>query len=198
MIPAGAMRRSKELAIRIRETAQGLEFSSSDRHRLSAALLDQVHEHHQAIQLLLENDCVGSAIALLRGMFEAAVRGVWLFRCASDVEIERFKRGRVKQQFGELVADVEGALQVPGSALSRVQRSYWRAMCSYDHAGYLQAVRRITATDIGPNYAEAEEIEVLSFADFCLVLASAAMCTLCDRADVGIRIAEMLGEGGGD
>lgn len=191
-----AMTRSRELAARIGDIAQGLEFPPSDRNRLSAALLDQVHEHHQAIRLLLENECVGSAIALLRGTFEATVRGVWLFRCASDIDVERFRRDKVEKEFGELIDDVEGALQVSTGALSRVKSTSWRAMCSYDHAGYLQAVRRITPSDIGPSYGEAEQVEILSLADFCLALASAAMCALCNRADLGIRVAEMLHKSG--
>jgi len=191
---AESIKRSKELVAGIRLVTQGLHLPSSDRNRLSAALLDQVHEHHDAILLLLENGCVGSAIALLRGTFEATVRGVWLFRCASDIEIDRFRRGKIKKKLDDLVIDVERALQLPGSALSDVKGSSWHAMCGYDHAGYLQAVRRITPTDIGPNYSEAEQIEILSLADFCLVLASAAMCALCNRADEGTRIAEMLGK----
>lgn len=193
---AESIERSKGLATRIRVMARGLQLLPSDRNRLSAALLDQVHEHHNAVLLLLENECVGSAIALLRGTVEATVRGIWLFRCASNVEISRFRRGKIKKKFDELVAEVEDALQMPGSALSHVKRTSWHAMCSYDHAGYLQAVRRITPTDIGPNYSEAEQHEILAVADFCLVLASATMCALCDRADKGARITEMLGKSG--
>jgi hypothetical protein len=166
---AEAIKKSQELAARISGIAQGLQFSPSDRNRLSAALLDQVHEHHQAVQLLLNQKCAGSAAALLRGTFEASVRGVWLLRCASDAEIEQFKRDRLKKHFCELVADVEGVLDVRGGVLSHLKRSSWRAMCSYDHAGYLQAARRITPTDIGPNYSEAEQLETLSLTNFCLV-----------------------------
>lgn len=132
-------------------------------------------------------------MALLRCAFEAAVRGIWLFRCASDIEIDRFRRDKIEKNFGDLVADVESALQMPGGALSHIRRSSWHAMCSYAHAGYLQAVRRITPTDIGANYSEAEENEILSLADFSLVLASTTMCALCNRADVGARIAHMIG-----
>jgi hypothetical protein len=91
-----------------------------------------------------------------------------------------------------MVSAVEIALDAHGGQLSNIKQSYWSAMCSYAHGGYLQAVRRITSSDIGPNYSEAEQIELLSFADFCLVLACVSSCSLGGRSDLAARITQLL------
>ena len=187
-----ALESSRELVGRINAAAQGVEFPSSDRARLSAALMDQVHEHHESIQLLLEKKLVGSAFALLRVTFETAVRGIWLFMCATDVEVEQFKADRLNKKFAELISAVEAIVGAPESALSQVKAKFWGGMCSYAHGGYLQAVRRISSTDIGPNYSEEEQIGVLSFSDFCLVLVSVSLCALGNRGDIANLIAQML------
>jgi len=185
-----ALKGSRELAGRIATTAQGVAFPASDRARLSAALMDQVHEHHESIRLLIEKDLVGSAFALVRITFENAVRGIWLFRCASDDELEQFKADRLEKHFGELVALVERFVGAPGTALSQAKTRFWGPMCSYAHGGYLQAVRRISATEIGPNYSEEEQIGVLSFANFCLLVVSVELCSLAGRDDLANSIAQ--------
>lgn len=187
-----ALQVSRELASRIGLVAQGIEFPAFDRVRLSAALLDQVHEHHQAIQLLLEKELVGSAFALVRSTFEATVRGSWIFRCATDVEIEKFKKDTLSLNFSELIEAVEGCFETHGSALSEIRAKYWSGMCSYAHGGYQQAVRRISATDIGPEYSEEAQLGVLSFADFCVVLASIELCSLGGHDDLADQIAKLL------
>lgn len=187
-----ALQGSRELAGRINAAAQGVQFPASDRARLSAALLDQVHEHHESIQLLLEKKLVGSAFALVRIIFETTVRGIWLFRCASDPEVEQFKADKLKKKFGELIAAVENVVGAQGSALSQMKSKFWAGMCSYAHGGSLQAVRRISATHIGPQYSEEEQVGTLSFSDFCVLLASVELCALGNREDLANRIAEML------
>jgi uncharacterized protein DUF6988 len=189
---ADALKNSREIESNVNAAAQGVQFPDSSRARLSAALLDQVYEHHESIQLLLEKKLVGSAFALLRPTFETALRGIWLFRCATDAEVEQFKKDRLDKTLAELISAVEAAVDAPGTALSHVKAKYWNGMCSYTHGGYLQAVRRNSMTDIGPEYSEEEQIGVLSFADACLLLASVSICSLGNREDLAKRIAHML------
>lgn len=191
-MPIKAINKSQQLVKTIENIMQAIQFDASERTLLSAALLDQVHEHHKAILLLLENDCTGSAAALLRSIFEATIRGVWLLRCATDSDIDRFKRDKLKQPFNTFVTSIEDVLNKHGSVLSHIKKSSWDAMCNYNHAGYLQAVRRITPVDIGPNYSEAEQAEVLRLADFCLTFASAAICDICNQPQATSTFIKML------
>jgi hypothetical protein len=170
----------------------GVPFPTTDRARLAAALLDQVHEHHSAIRQLVRSGAVGSAFALVRVAFETMVRGIWIFRCASDAEIQAFQSDRLEKPLSRLIAEVEDAVGVPGTALSSAKNRYWAGMCSYAHGGYLQAMRRITADDIGPNYSEEEQVFALSFADFCVTLASIEMFSLADRTQDAKRIVALF------
>lgn len=101
------------------------------------------------------------------------------------------KADRPKQDLDKLIAIIEGVVGVPQSALSLTKQKYWNGMCSYVHGGYLQAVRRISVTDIGSNYTDDEQIGVLSFANFCLLLASVELCALGNRDDLAVSIAHL-------
>ena len=57
--------------------------------------------------MLVTNRLYGSAFVLIRSVFESYIRGVWLYRCASDTEIEAFKTDKLKKNFEELVQDIE-------------------------------------------------------------------------------------------
>jgi hypothetical protein len=175
---------SKTLADSFDEVVNTLEFQASDRTRLGAALLDQAHEHHKAIRLLLSNSTVGSAFSLVRILFETTVRGIWLLRCATDAEVEEFKADTIRKTFGMLVNEVEDLFGTSGGVLSNIRTNYWQAMCSYAHGGYLQAVRRLTPEHITPIYSEDEKKEALQFADFCFVLASVEIFSVTNRPEL--------------
>jgi hypothetical protein len=175
---------SQKLAESIDREINDLELPATDRARLSAALLDQAHEHHRAIRLLLSNDVVGSAFSLVRILFETTVRSIWLARCATDSELEQFKADTIDKHFGTIIGEVEAFFGFVGGTLFKVKLDYWRAMCSYAHGGYLQAVRRITTEHIRPIYSEDEKMEALRFADFCFMLASIEIFSLANRSDL--------------
>lgn len=70
----------------------GLEIRSDERTRISAACFDVALEHQKSIVLLIANHLVGSAFSLVRVLFETYIRGLWLERCASETEIEKYKK----------------------------------------------------------------------------------------------------------
>ncbi len=143
----------------------GLEVSSAERTRLAAGCLDVALEHQKAIVLLVCKKLYGSAFSLSRLIFEAYVRGVWLHRCASDSEIERYKKDKLKKTFDSLIQDIEKIDGFKEGVLSDVKATNWKAMNSYTHSGYLQLVRRNKKETIEPNYTSEEIIEVLNNAN---------------------------------
>ena len=50
---------------------------------------DQALEHHEAIWLLSERNLNGSALAMVRLVWDAMLRAVWLNACATDEQIEQ-------------------------------------------------------------------------------------------------------------
>lgn len=141
----------------------GLTIRSGHRSRLAAGCLDLALEHQKSIVFLVTNRFYGSAFSLVRLTFEAFVRGVWLYRCATESDLERFKRDTFKKEFGVLVADVEQLEDFSDGVLSWAKERSWTAMNSFTHCGFHQVVRRNTEESIEPDYSEDEVVEALNF-----------------------------------
>lgn len=45
------------------------------------------HNHYEAIVLLMQNDLPSSSAALLRPLLESHIRGLWIWQCAKEIEI---------------------------------------------------------------------------------------------------------------
>ncbi len=141
----------------------GLEVSSEDRVRIAAGRLDTALEHHKAILLLVSRSFYGSAFALVRLLFEAYIRGLWLHRCASATQLELFKAEKLDKGFGTLIGEIEKIDGFEEGILSDTKLKSWKSMNSYTHSGFMQIARRNTASTIEPNYTEEEILEALNF-----------------------------------
>lgn len=143
----------------------GLEISSDDRTRISAACFDVALEHQKAIVLLIAKKLVGSAFSLVRILFEAYIRGLWIGKCATDNEIEKFKKNKLEKTFATLIQEIEQQDGFQEGVLSKAKSANWKAMNSYTHSGFFQSVRRLKEETIEANYEEDEILEILGFSD---------------------------------
>jgi hypothetical protein len=157
------IRESGELINWLDDSIHGVEIKSDIRSQLAIGCLEVALEHQKAIVLLISHSLYGSAFALLRLLFEAYVRGVWLHRCAADADLERFKRDKLDKSIATLTQDIEKLDGYDSGVFSKVKDKSWNPMNSYTHSGYLQICRRIKGTTIEPNYVEDEIVEVLNF-----------------------------------
>jgi hypothetical protein len=158
------IREAEELIQWLDSNIDGLDLPANDRMRLAAGCLDMALEHQKSIVLLTANSLFGSAAALVRSEFEAYVRGVWLLYCASDLEIEKFKKDKLEKNIGQLIEDIEKHDAFNVGTLSHVKQTSWKAMNSFTHSGLYQIIRRNTASEITPNYTDAELIDALDTA----------------------------------
>ena len=78
----------KTVVLWISEQTSGMLLPAGLRARMALGCLDLAIEHQAGICALAEQALWGPVFALLQCMFDAFVRGVWLARCASDVELE--------------------------------------------------------------------------------------------------------------
>jgi len=189
--------RTKELIIKSEELIQwldkhidGIEISSEERTRLAAGCLDTALEHHQAILLLVSRSLFGSAFALVRLLFEAYIRGIWLHRCASDSELELFKAEKLDKKFGTFIQEIERIEGFEECVLSNAKLKSWSAMNSYTHTGFMQIVRRNTASAIEPNYTEGEILEALNFANAIGLLSALEISHLAGSEELANSILE--------
>src|SRR6266446_8458214 len=101
------LKESEDLIHWLDQSLHGVEIKVEMRTRLAVGCLDIALEHQKAIVLLISQVLYGSAFALVRLIFEAYVRGVWLHRCASDADLERFKTDTLGKAFATLIQDIE-------------------------------------------------------------------------------------------
>lgn len=157
------IRKSEALIQWMDQRIDGLEISSDERTRISAACFDITLEHQKAIVLLVANQLIGTAFSLVRLLFEAYIRGLWLGKCASDQEIEKYKKNRLDKTFATLIQEIEQIEGFQEGVLSKAKTANWKAMNSYTHSGFFQSVRRNKDDTIEPNYDVDEILEVLGF-----------------------------------
>jgi len=172
------------------ERIDGLEISCDDRTRISSACLDMAHEHQKAIVLLIAKGLFGSAFSLVRLMFEAYVRGLWLGRCASEQEIEKYKKDKLEKSFATLIQEIEQIKGFNEGVLSSAKTANWSSMNSYTHSGYLQSVRRNRTDAIEPNYSTQEIIDVLGFANAIGMLSALQIALLVGNEKLTMELLE--------
>jgi len=161
-----------------------LSIPTNDRALISACCLEAALEHHRSIVLTSTASYYGTAFALVRLEFEAYVRGVWLHHCATDDQLNMFKRDELQTRFDDLISELESKEAFNVGVLSAIKHASWKAMCSFTHTGFLQVVRRISDTEIGANYSMDEILETLNFSDSIALLATVGIVGLSAGDDV--------------
>jgi hypothetical protein len=172
----------------------GLEVSSDDRPRIVASCLDIAIEHQKAIILLIANKLYGSAFAIIRLLFEAYIRGLWLNYCASDKEINKFKKGKLDKEFGQLIKDIEKIDGYNVGILSKAKQAGWKVMNCFTHSGFNQVVRRNINSTIEPNYPVEEIEEAINFTNAIGLLSYLEISFLAKKNELSIEILEKIKE----
>jgi hypothetical protein len=148
-------------------------------------------EHQRAIVLLVAHKLYGSAFALSRVLFEAYVRGVWLRRCASEIDLQRFGDDRLEKVFHQLLSDIESLEGFEVNVLSDIKKRSWHVMNSFTHTGFRQVVRRQTEATIESTYSNEEVREVIDFSRAIGFLSAMEIALLADRESL---LEELLGK----
>lgn len=171
----------------------GLTVKSDTRERLSAGCLEVVTEHQKAVVVLVHKELYGSAFTLLRPIYEAYIRGLWLHKCATDPQLQKFIKGET-ETFGTMVAAVEGVGGYGSGTLSTVKQNAWKTLCGFTHTGVEQIVRRSTGSTIEPNYQDAEVIQAVNFSNSIGLLSAIAVCDVAGRTDIANDILDKIKE----
>lgn len=75
------------------EKLNGLEIHTNDISYLAIASFTVVHEHQTSVLALTKQGLMASSMALMRPMFEAYVRGLWLVY-ATQEEFNKYQKGQ--------------------------------------------------------------------------------------------------------
>ena len=156
------------------ETAKNMlprhEYPDNLRTVLLAGSIDQMIEHHEAMQLLIRSRKVGSAFAIARSIFEGLYRGAWILMCATDADLERFeKEDKLPLNMPEMAKALDAKAEL-GSFFTDLLNRGWRFLNSYAHTGLLQLGRRFTGHKLQPAYRDSEILEITTTTTTCLLL----------------------------
>ena len=131
---------------------------------IAIGCFDMTLELQAAVALLHASELHGAMLALLRVLAESLVRGLWLYQCATDAELQKFKNGKIDKTFDALVVDVEAKLGTPGGVLSGFKASAWTALNGFTHTGFVQVSRRHAPGKVEATYPDHELAQALDVA----------------------------------
>jgi hypothetical protein len=132
--------------IEISAVIDGMKVNNSDRETMSVMLHDVVFDNQKAIYDLVSLGHIGPASALLRVLFEAHVKGIWLYSCATDEQISQFKKDSVKSginpkwdlKFHEMIDGIEAKMPHLNGTLRKFKNDHWKGLNSLTHSGVMQ------------------------------------------------------------
>jgi hypothetical protein len=131
---------------------------------IAVGCFDVTIEHQAAIALLTKASLYGSAFALLRVLTESLVRGLWLYNCASEAELEKFCRGKLDKTFQTLIKEYEAKIEMPASVLTNFKNNAWAALNGFTHTGFHQISRRHSEGRVEGNYSNQDIVNALGVA----------------------------------
>ncbi len=166
----------------------GLPIGKDERVRFVAGCFDMALEHQKAIVLLTTESLNGSALSLVRLIFEAYIRGLWLLRCASANQVEKYKEGKLDRYFSELITDVEAIDGYEAGTLSAAKKTSWAIMNDFTHTGFAQVLRRNKPDSIEPNYDPAEITAAVHFANSIALLSAIEISFLAKNEELSLRL----------
>jgi hypothetical protein len=157
--------------------------------------LTTLFEHHDSTVLLLETGSNnGSGFALIRVLVETFHRGLWLYCCASDAQVNEIRAGgKPYPKFIDMTQQVDRALGSTGTL--ELGGPAWGSLCGFTHTGIEQLSRRFnTEGDLFPNYPLEEILQVISSATKLVSTMSQFLCVVARRSDDAELIAEFWEE----
>jgi hypothetical protein len=163
--------RSAQINQRLTEMRERHGYPQNHKNDLLMAYFDIIAEHHQAIGLLIKENLIGSSFAFVRPIAETLYRAAWVNACATKQQLEQIF---VDDDFDfpkDMMEKIDTAYSTQ-DFFQNLKRLTWKSMCSYTHSGSLQIARRFGGNDgyVGPNYSEAEILEVLRATTAMLIL----------------------------
>jgi len=117
----------------LQELTNEIEILPTVKNRTASACFGIAQDHHAAIVFLMKNTFYSSSFALLRSLFEAYLRGLWLKHCATEEQANDFLKGVEPPK--TMVAEIEIIPDFSDGVLSRIKKENWSFMCAFTHTG---------------------------------------------------------------
>jgi hypothetical protein len=181
---------AEEFGAALNDLSNKVEMIATDRHRIVGAAFGISTDHHAAIVVLMRHTLYSSSFALLRVLFEAYLRGLWLKYCASDEHALRVFHGEEPPK--TIVAEIEATETFSHGVLSNIKNKTWRAMCAYTQTGGLQLQRWQSDSAIEPTFDEGELEECLNAAELFGAMACLELVQMSKDGDNGSSVLALM------
>jgi hypothetical protein len=142
--------------------------------------MDIALEHHEAIERLVKSKLNGSAFGVVRMVFDAFLRSLWINACATDEQIEQAARDTliwpkmwkmretIKDTYFSGPCDAEAAAN--RASFFEFLRESWPIMCDYTHSGSRQIARRFTDDEVKPDYGDGAILQAVNLTNVAVLL----------------------------
>ena len=186
--------RGAEIRGRVRELWLDRAYPGDLKTSLLAAYVDLALEHHKAIWLLRQAKLNGSAIALVRSVFEVMVRGLWIAVVATEEQIDQASRDMKFPKVYKMRDDIrQSGWGMEDAELAELLNRFffhfdglWRVLNSYTHSGARHLGRRFIGNRMKPSYTDddlAQTLNVPTMALLFLMRRFFLSVHCCDEAD---------------
>jgi len=174
----------------IATTTGKIGMPATDRNRSAAACFAIAQEHHEAIVRLAEHQLFASSFALLRVVFEAYIRGLWLSLCATDKEVCRFIALKEPPKLDELLKAIDNHDMFAETPLSGYKADNYKQLCAFTHTGGQQIMRWIQEAGIEPNYHIEDVMKVIATSEQLSLLSLLGVTSMSNEPEVAVSVIE--------
>ncbi|WP_368225742.1 hypothetical protein [Aeromonas sp. R1-1] len=185
--------------IKLESGLNEIKLPRSEKVMIASSYFSICMEHQRSILTLIELKLYGSASSLLRCLFESYVKGLWFQYCALPQDIEKLRKNKFDKKFSALVIDLESSRNSNVTGLSNAKKHIWECLNNYTHSGPAQIAKRISGSNIEPNYTDGFVRDLISFANNYGLLAAGQLALLSNDKSAQqhvLEAAELLLSGG--
>lgn len=176
---------------RISELLAG-EYTDDRRLTITLAYLNIGLDHHSAITFLMRNKRFGSALALVRSVFEAMLRAHWVVGCATNDEVDQLATDHDFDIMSRVDVDrIDKAFQANGF-FRQAKTDAWKAMNAYTHSGLRQLVRQFTAHHVEAKYKDEELVDGLRAATASILMLGYLLASFTARTAEATEIEKLF------
>lgn len=123
------------------------------RSQIALAYLSLVLEHQESIVTLIRNHLRGSALALVRPVFELFYRTFWMTNYATPADVEKIWNDRFDfPKVATMAEDIDKI--VGGSQFKNIKMMSWRDQNELAHSGGFQIRSRFTRGTLESSYPD--------------------------------------------
>ena len=169
----------------------------TDRRTLIPVLLGNLAvDHFSSVILLMRHGCYGSALALVRVIYEAMMRAYWIYYCAEARDLDSIGT-KDSYEFPSMqdMADLVDQNYFSRSGLSpfaAIKQNVWKSLNSFTHSGLRQLRRQVDEDGIRPSYPDGELDDALRAAGAFALFAGWLIANITDQDEKAFELVTLM------